>query len=85
MGVRDWELARVVQARVAAAGYDSGLFAGHALRACFITRGAPAGASTFKLKEVSRYQSTDVLAGYVRDAQIFEGHVGEGFYDPSTF
>ncbi|NPD69782.1 site-specific integrase (plasmid) [Lichenicola cladoniae] len=75
----DRAVARVVQARVAAAGYDPTLFAGHSLRAGFITSGARAGASIFKLKEVSRHISTDVLAGYVRDAQIFEGHAGEGF------
>ena len=75
----DRAVARVVQARAAAAGYDPRLFAGHSLRAGFITSGARAGASIFKLKEVSRHKSTDVLAGYVRDAQIFEGHAGEGF------
>ncbi len=75
----DRAVARVVQARAAAVGYDPGLFAGHSLRAGFITSGARAGASIFKLKEVSRHKSTDVLASYVRDAQIFEGHAGEGF------
>jgi len=75
----DRAVARVVQARVEAAGYDPRLFGGHSLRAGFITSGARAGASIFKLKEVSGHKSTDVLAGYVRDAQIFEGHAGEGF------
>ncbi len=75
----DHTVARVVQARAAAAGYDPTLFAGHSLRAGFITSGARAGASVFKLKEVSRHKSTDVLAGYVRDAGIFEGHAGKGF------
>ncbi len=75
----DRAVARVVQARAAAAGYDPGRFAGHSLRAGFITAGARAGASVFKLKEVSRHRSTDVLASYVRDAHIFEDHAGEGF------
>ena len=75
----DRAVARVVQARAAAAGYDPGRFAGHSLRAGFITAGARAGASVFKLKEVSRHKSTDVLASYVRDAHIFEDHAGEGF------
>lgn len=75
----DRAVARVVQARAAAAGYDPGLFGGHSLRAGFITSGARAGASIFKLKEVSRHKSTDVLAGYVRDAQIFERHAGGAF------
>ena len=75
----DRAVARVVQARAAAAGYDPARFAGHSLRAGFITAGAQAGASVFKLKEVSRHRSTDALASYVRDAHIFEDHAGEGF------
>ena len=75
----DRAVARVVQARAAAAGYDPARFAGHSLRAGFITAGARAGASVFKLKEVSRHRSTDVLASYVRDAHLFEDHAGEGF------
>ena len=75
----DRAVAQVVQARAAAAGYDPRLFAGHSLRAGFITSGARAGGSIFKLKEVSRHRSTDVLVSYVRDAQIFEGHTGEEF------
>ena len=49
------------------------------MRAGFITAGARAGASVFKLKEVSRHKSTDVLASYVRDAHIFEDHAGDSF------
>ncbi len=75
----DRAVARVVQAQAAAAGYDPRLFAGHSLRAGFIRSGARAGASIFKLKEVSRHKSTDVLAGHIRDAQIVDGHAGEGF------
>jgi len=75
----DRAVTRVVQARVTAAGYDPARFAGHSLRAGFITAGARAGASVFKLKEVSRLRSTDVLASYVRDAHLFEDHAGEGF------
>ena len=39
----DRAVARVVQARAAAAGYDPARFAGHSLRAGFITAGARAG------------------------------------------
>lgn len=72
-------MARGGQARAAAAGYDPGRFAEHSLRAGFITAGARAGASVFKLKEVSRHRSTDVLAAYVRDAHTSEDHAGDGF------
>ena len=75
----DRAVARVVQARAAAAGYDPTRFAGHSLRAGFIVAGARAGASVFKLKEVSRHRSIDVLTSYVRDARLFEDHAGEAF------
>jgi integrase len=41
----DRAVARVVQQRVAAAGYDPAVFAGHSLRAGFLTSAARAGAS----------------------------------------
>ena len=41
---------------------------GHSLRAGFLTAAAADGASIFKMKEVSRHRSTDVLARYVRSA-----------------
>ncbi len=75
----DRAVARLVQARAAAAGYDAAAFAGHSLRAGFLTAAARAGASVFKMREVSRHKSMQVLADYVRDAELFRDHAGEGF------
>ncbi len=75
----DRTVARVVQARAAAAGLDPAMFGGHSLRAGFLTSAARAGASVFKMQEVSRHKSVDVLAGYVRSAELFEDHAGSGF------
>ena len=75
----DRALARLVQARVAQAGYVAADFAGHSLRAGFLTAAARAGASVFKMREVSRHKSMQVLADYVRDAELFRDHAGEGF------
>ncbi len=75
----DRAVARVVQARVLAAGYDPADFAGHSLRSGFLTAAARAGASIFKMREVSRHKSMQVLADYVRDAELFRNHAGEGF------
>lgn len=75
----DRAIARVVQARVAAAGYDPALFAGHSLRAGFLTSAARAGASVFKMQEQSRHKSIQVLSTYVRDAHIFHDHAGKDF------
>lgn len=58
----DRSVARVVQARVAVAGYDPAGFAGHSLRAGFLTLAARAGASVFKMQEVSRHKSLQVLS-----------------------
>jgi hypothetical protein len=36
------------------------------------------GVSVFKRMDVSRHRSVDTLRGYVRDADIFQNHAGEG-------
>ena len=72
-------VARLVQLRVAQAGYAASDFAGHSLRAGFLTAAARSGASVFKMREVSRHKSMQVLADYVRDAELFQDHAGEGF------
>ena len=75
----DRAVARLVQLRVAQASYVAADFAGHSLRAGFLTAAARAGASVFKMREVSRHKSMQVLADYVRDAELFRDHAGEGF------
>jgi integrase len=72
-------VARLVQAAAAAAGYDPARFGGHSLRAGFVTSAAKSGASVFKIQEVTRHRNVQVLAGYVRDAQVFRDHAGSGF------
>ncbi|CAH2606109.1 Site-specific integrase (plasmid) [Rhodovastum atsumiense] len=75
----DRAVGRLVQASAAAAGYNPRRFGGHSLRAGFITSAARGGASIFKIQEVSRHRSVQVLAGYVRDAQLYRDHAGSGF------
>ncbi len=58
----DQAVARVVKAHVVAAGLDPVLFGGHSLQARFITAAAVAGASAFRMREVSRHKSIQVLA-----------------------
>jgi hypothetical protein len=43
-------------------------FGAHSLRAGFLTSAARRGASVFKMRDVSRHKSMDVLQAYVRDA-----------------
>lgn len=75
----DRSVAEIVKARAKAAGLDPALFAGHSLRAGFLTAAARAGASVWKMQEQSRHKSLNVLSGYVRSAQLFEDHAGKDF------
>ena len=60
------------------AGLDPARFSGHSLRAGFLTSAAKRGASLFKMMAASRHRSTDTLAGYVRDGELFKDHAGTG-------
>ena len=75
----DRAIARLVQRCAAAAGYDPADFGGHSLRAGFITEGAAQGATIFKLQEVSRHKSIQILSDYVRNAELFKDHAGQRF------
>lgn len=75
----DRAIARLVQQTAAAAGYDPTHFGGHSLRAGFLTEGASQGATIFKLQEVSRHKSIQILSDYVRNAELFKNHAGDGF------
>jgi integrase len=75
----DRAVARLVQRCAAAAGYDPAEFAGHSLRAGFLTEAANRGATIFKMQEVSRHKSAQMLLEYVRSAERFQNHAGEKF------
>ena len=82
--VRPWGIAGRVVAEIVKqyaerAGLDPQEFSGHSLRAGFVTSAAESGASILKIQEGSRHRSMDVLAGYVRRADLFKDHAGAGF------
>jgi integrase len=74
-----FSVAQIVKAHAERAGLDPALFADHSLRAGFLTSAAESGSSVFKMMEVSRHKSVDVLRGYVRHAGLFKEHAGAGF------
>jgi hypothetical protein len=41
----------------------------------------PPLASVFKMRDVTRHKSMDVLQAYVRDADLFREHAGAGYSD----
>ena len=71
-------VALVVKDHAARAGFDPRDFGAHSLRAGFITSAAERGAPVSRIRDVSRHKSVDVLMGYVRHAERFKGHAGEG-------
>ncbi len=79
----DRSVAEIVKARAKTAGLGPAAFAGHSLRAGFLTSAARAGASVWKMQEQSRHKSLNVLSGYMRSAQLFRDHAGEEFARPN--
>ncbi len=74
----DRSVANIVKHHAEGAGLDPDQFSGHSLRAGFLTSAAKRGASLFKMMATSRHRSTDTLAGYVRDQELFNDHAGAG-------
>ncbi len=67
----DRDVARVVKAAVAAAGYDPASYAGHSLRAGFATSAARAGVPEHAIMQHTRHRSTAVLRSYIRRGGLF--------------
>jgi site-specific recombinase XerD len=74
----DKSVANIVKAYAGRCGFDATTFAGHSLRAGFLTTAAGMGKSVFKMMDVSGHRSVDTLRGYVRDAELFKDHAGSG-------
>ena len=74
----DRSVAHIVKRYAEKAGLDPTLFSGHSLRAGFLTSAAGNGASILKMMDVSRHKSVDTLRSYVRDADLFKNHAGNG-------
>lgn len=75
----DRSIARLIQKYAGRVGLDPDTVAGHSLRAGFLTEASRAGATIAKMQEVSRHKKVEVLLGYVRSAELFDDHAGEGF------
>lgn len=75
----DRSVARLIQRYAAKVGLDPETVGGHSLRAGFLTEASRSGATIAKMQEVSRHKKVDVLLSYVRSAELFDDHAGEGF------
>lgn len=72
-------MARRLKRVAKAAGLDHRIYSGHSLRSGFLTSAAEAGASIWKMMDVSRHKSMDTLRGHVRDADLFKDSAGSKF------
>ena len=72
-------VALIVKQHADRAGLDPREFAGHSLRAGFLTSAAEAGADVLRMMEVSRHKRVETVQGYVRRANGFKGHAGTTF------
>lgn len=62
-----------------AAGLDVERLSGHSLRAGFVTSAAENRASISRIMEVTRHRDPRTVETYVRRADRFKDHAGDGF------
>jgi site-specific recombinase XerC len=67
-------VARIVQARAAAAGFDPAALGGHSLKRGAMTTGMDRGVHPTRLKQLGRHKSYAVLDEYLELGDPFEGH-----------
>jgi len=65
--------------RYQAAVHVGSIYAGHSLRAGFLTEATNNRASIFKMQDVSQHKSMQALSEYVRRAELFDDHAGAQF------
>jgi len=75
----DRAVALIVKRWAKAAKLDPALFAGHSLRAGFVTSALEEGADPFKVMDITRHRRVDTLKIYDRRAKAFKNHAGKGF------
>jgi integrase len=67
-------IARIVQARAAAAGFGRLEFGGHSLKRGALTTGMNQKAHAAQLKRLGRHKTFDVLGEYLEFGDLFEAH-----------
>ncbi|WP_238193576.1 site-specific integrase [Methylobacterium frigidaeris] len=72
-------VADIVKRYATAAGLDASTFGAHSLRAGYITTAAERGADLARIMDQSGHRDTRTVVGYIRRANAFKGHSGDGF------
>ena len=73
------DIPRLVKRYAAEIGLDPRNVSGHSLRAGFVTTAAIHRARLDKIMEVTRHVNPSTVMKYIRDADSFRDHAGEGF------
>ncbi len=73
------DVPRIVKHYAASIGLDASEIAGHSLRAGFVTSAAVHGARIDKIMEITRHRNPATVMKYIRDADSFTDHAGDGF------
>ena len=73
------DIPRLVKYYAARIGLDPAQVSGHSLRAGFVTSAAAHHARLDKIMEITRYTNPSTVMKYIRDADSFKDHAGEGF------
>jgi len=72
-------VALIVKKYADAAGLEVERLSGHSLRAGFVTSAAENRASISRIMEVTRHRDPRTVETYVRRADRFKDHAGDGF------
>jgi site-specific recombinase XerD len=73
-----FSIAQLVKRYAERAGLDPRVFGGHSLRSGFLTSAAERGKPLDRMMAISRHKRVDTVLGYVRRAEHFKDHAGEG-------
>jgi integrase len=63
---------QTLKARLSAVGYDPAPFSAHSLRSGLVTSAAMAGASSYKIRQVTGHRTEAGLAPYLRTVDLFD-------------
>ncbi len=74
-------VAMIVKKRAEAAGLDPERFAGHSLRAGFVTTAAARGVTLHNIMRQTRHKSERVAMTYIRPASVFRNNATDGLGD----
>lgn len=75
----DQSVALIVKKYARAARLDPATFAGHSLRAGFVTSALETGADVFAAADQGRWRKLETVREYDRRAKAFKNHAGKGF------